>query len=81
MNCVRCEIMRAKLRAIVMFNLGATIEEIVESLNIAYSGVYVAHWLAHGVEIRRSPSDKVEASVLIAFFKAERNLNDVFGCA
>lgn len=83
MKCVRCEIVRAKLRCFVLFNLGFKIEEIVAELNRTYDGIYVAEWFGENVEIRRiavafsAPVDFKELdSALIASFKAESNVNN-----
>lgn len=75
MKCVRCEIVRAKLRATILFSLGTDIDDIVTDLNIAYSGVYMAQWLRDEVQIRRLPSEIVAESELIFSAKTERKLN------
>lgn len=75
MACVRCEIARAKVRAILLYGVGYSIEEIITELNDVYSGIYVAEWQGHNVEIRRVPNESVSESVLIASFKTERSLN------
>lgn len=62
MKCVRCEIIRAKLKAVLMYSLGYSIEEIVEELNGSYSGLFEAQREGEQIVIRRYPvKDGVKA--------------------
>lgn len=78
MNCVRCEIIRAKFRVFWLYNQGNGADEIIFDLNVRYTGVYFYKIDAENLEIRRKPVVTSKESVLIAAFDvAEWNLNDV----
>lgn len=74
MKCVRCEIIRAKLESILLWNFGYSLPEICDSLNAAYSGTYAA--TQTGMIVRYPEGVNSEAFTVI-FGKAEPNLNDV----
>ena len=54
-KCIRCEIIRAKVRATVMAGMGRNIDTIVMELNNAYTGLFVAHSEGQAIVVRRYP--------------------------
>lgn len=79
MNCVRCEIARAKIRTVWLFNLGNGADEIVFDLNGRYSGVYGYTIEGDLLRIWRKVTVEAVADVHIATFTvAEPKLNNVF---
>lgn len=73
MACVRCEILRAKLRAMYMFHVeGKTFDEVAMTIIVdpAYIGAY---WMK-GDRIMRSPSPEyLMTDVAVEVVKLNRN--------
>jgi hypothetical protein len=77
-SCVRCEIVRAKLRVFWLFNVGYGADEIVFDLNGRYSGCYSYTLTPDKLTIIRKPvpSPYGDGVVIAEFNQPEPNLND-----
>ncbi len=61
MNCVKCEVMRAKIRATIGFNVGNELSEIAETL----SSIYGTSYYVEGYKVFRSTSTPPYKPILI----------------
>lgn len=68
MNCIRCEIARAKLRAIIYHNMRWPVEELAEDLTARYRGEYYAVRNEHGAGVFRRNDNPDAPSIPIRFF-------------
>lgn len=68
MNCLRCELARAKLRAIVYHNLRWPAEELAADLTARYAGEYFVVRNEHGAGVFRRNDNPNAPSIEIWFF-------------
>ena len=68
MNCIRCEIAKAKLRAVVWSNMRWPAEELAADLTARYRGEYVAVRNEHGAMIFRKNDNPEAPDIEIWFF-------------
>jgi hypothetical protein len=69
MKCIRCEILRAKLRAILYKNMRWSVEELVDDLNAGLPGVYYCNRHEGGAEVYRESDVVGSPAILIASFR------------
>lgn len=69
MSCVRCEISRAKLIAIVFSNLGFTAQEVASHLTKRYEGTYFVVHNEHGKGVMRRNNNPDAPSIPIWMFE------------
>lgn len=70
MNCIRCEIARAKLRAIIYNNMRWPAEQLVNDLNKSQRGVYLIERDHNGSQVYRLNDNNQAPDILIWQFKA-----------
>ena len=68
MACIRCEIARAKLRAIVYHNMRWPAEELAADLTARLPGEYYAQRNEHGAMVYRRNDNPEAPSIEIWFF-------------
>lgn len=68
MACIRCEIARAKLRAIIYCNMRWPVEELATDLTARYAGEYYAVRNEHGAGVFRRNDNPEAPSIPIWFF-------------
>ncbi len=68
MNCLRCELVRAKLRAVIYHNARWTAEELAADLTERYKGEYYAVRNEHGAGVFRRNDNPEAPSIAIWFF-------------
>jgi len=68
MACLRCEIAKAKLRAIVYHNMRWPAEELAADLTARYAGEYFAVRNEHGAGVMRRNDNPNAPSIEIWFF-------------
>lgn len=70
MNCIRCEIARAKLRAIIYANMRWPAEELAADLTARYAGEYFAVRNEAGAMIYRRNNNPEASAIEIWLFSA-----------
>ena len=68
MNCIRCEILRAKAWAILYHNTGRSASELVNKLNDTQEGVYYHVANEHGAMVYRKSNVDGAPAIEIWFF-------------
>lgn len=68
MNCIRCEIARAKLRAIIFANMRWPVEELAADLTARYAGEYYAVRTGQGAMVYRRNDNPEAPAIEIWFF-------------
>lgn len=68
MKCLRCEIAKAKLRAILYHNMRWSAAELVNDLNALYDGVYYLVRNDHGAMVYRKSDVEGSPAIEIWFF-------------
>lgn len=68
MNCIRCEIIRAKLQAILYANMRWPAEQLVNDLNDSLRGVYFVIRNEHGAQVYRKNDNPDAPHIEIWFF-------------
>lgn len=68
MKCVRCEIARAKVRAIFYYNMGLSPEALAVDLSGRYEGEYFVRRNEHGAAVYRRNDNPIAPAIEIWFF-------------
>lgn len=78
MTCIRCEIAKAKLKAMLYENMRWSVEDLIKSLNEKYQGFYYQKRHSGGVTVYRRtlfPSAGTEVKIW-TFGEAEPPINE-----